>query len=333
MVGGEPPRRGDVHLRVPGLAHEPARHGDGGPRGEHPVDSVEDVVSPRLRTARRPGEPGVGDRVRVHAPVGVHEPGSRQRRAGRPPDGIGHVRRTLRARRTCPIPSGGRPARRWRLPGSWTPTGACTRTRWPSPGSPGRQPGTLESVPDEVHDRIDWVLVQGPAEGLATQLVGETGGPDVDIEGADPSHRPPRRAVCTLAVAALEAPPAVFAVGRSRVRSDRAGRQPVARAATTAPKARHRQIVVAARRWRPAPGPIRRGAVARSTGGRTAGEGVASAVTSTGCPPAATTWCRVGHRSRRGARPGQPHVGLRARGPGTGRCDRCQRRYRARARR
>ena len=50
------------------------------------------------------------------------------------------------------------------------------------PGFTWTPPGTLESVPDEVYDRIDWVLVQGPAETLGTKLVGETGGPDVDVE-------------------------------------------------------------------------------------------------------------------------------------------------------
>ena len=37
------------------------------------------------------------------------------------------------------------------------------------PGFTWTPPGTLESVPDEVYDRIDWVLVQGPAETLGTQ--------------------------------------------------------------------------------------------------------------------------------------------------------------------
>jgi hypothetical protein len=46
-------------------------------------------------------------------------------------------------------------------------------------------PGGPESVPDEVHDRIDWVLSSGPAETLDSQVVGEFGGPDVGI-GFDP---------------------------------------------------------------------------------------------------------------------------------------------------
>jgi hypothetical protein len=70
-------------------------------------------------------------------------------------------------------------------------------------------------VPDEVHDRIDWVLVQGPAETLATQLVGEAGGPDVDIE-RDPYPTDHRGVVSTFRVEAAD--PAPFAaVGARRV--------------------------------------------------------------------------------------------------------------------
>ena len=49
------------------------------------------------------------------------------------------------------------------------------------PGFTWTPPGTLESVKDEVNDRIDWVLSQGPAEAVGSELVGEVGGPDVDI--------------------------------------------------------------------------------------------------------------------------------------------------------
>ena len=83
------------------------------------------------------------------------------------------------------------------------------------PGFTWTPPGTLESVPDEVHDRIDWVLVQGPAETLATQLVGEAGGPDVDIE-RDPYPTDHRGVVSTFRVDAAD--PAPFAaVGARRV--------------------------------------------------------------------------------------------------------------------
>lgn len=83
------------------------------------------------------------------------------------------------------------------------------------PGFTWTPPGTLESVPDEVHDRIDWVLVQGPAETLATKLVGEAGGPDVDIE-RDPYPTDHRGVVSTFRVDAAD--PAPFAaVGARRV--------------------------------------------------------------------------------------------------------------------
>ena len=42
-------------------------------------------------------------------------------------------------------------------------------------------PGGPESVPREVHDRIDGVLAAGRARAEASDLVGERGGPDVDI--------------------------------------------------------------------------------------------------------------------------------------------------------
>ncbi len=91
------------------------------------------------------------------------------------------------------------------------------------PGFTWTPPGTLESVPDEVHDRIDWVLVQGPAETLATQLVGEAGGPDVDIE-RDPYPTDHRGVVSTFRVEAAD--PAPFAaVGRAQgVRRPGSGR-------------------------------------------------------------------------------------------------------------
>ena len=67
------------------------------------------------------------------------------------------------------------------------------------PGFTWTPPGTLESVPDEVHDRIDWVLAQGAAETLGTKLVGEAGGPDVDIE-RDPYPTDHRGVVSTFRV-------------------------------------------------------------------------------------------------------------------------------------
>jgi endonuclease/exonuclease/phosphatase family metal-dependent hydrolase len=42
-------------------------------------------------------------------------------------------------------------------------------------------PGGPESIRREVHDRIDWVLASGRARAVASDLVGERRGPDVDI--------------------------------------------------------------------------------------------------------------------------------------------------------
>jgi endonuclease/exonuclease/phosphatase family metal-dependent hydrolase len=42
-------------------------------------------------------------------------------------------------------------------------------------------PGGPESVRREVHDRIDWVLASGLAQAVESDVVGERGGPDVDI--------------------------------------------------------------------------------------------------------------------------------------------------------
>jgi endonuclease/exonuclease/phosphatase family metal-dependent hydrolase len=81
------------------------------------------------------------------------------------------------------------------------------------PGFTWTPPGTLESVPDEVHDRIDWVLVSGPAETLATSLVGESGGPDVDIE-RDPYPTDHRGVVSTFSVEPAD--PAPFAAVAAR---------------------------------------------------------------------------------------------------------------------
>jgi endonuclease/exonuclease/phosphatase family metal-dependent hydrolase len=43
-------------------------------------------------------------------------------------------------------------------------------------------PGVPRLRVNEVHDRIDWVLAAGPSTTVSSELVGETGGPDVDIE-------------------------------------------------------------------------------------------------------------------------------------------------------
>ena len=81
------------------------------------------------------------------------------------------------------------------------------------PGFTWTPPGTLESVKNEVHDRIDWVLVQGPVETLSTALVGEAGGPDVDVE-LDPYPTDHRGVVSTFEVGAAD--PAPFAAVAAR---------------------------------------------------------------------------------------------------------------------
>jgi len=42
-------------------------------------------------------------------------------------------------------------------------------------------PGSPEAVKNEVNDRIDWVLSAGPAAARDSRVVGEAGGPDVEI--------------------------------------------------------------------------------------------------------------------------------------------------------
>ncbi len=68
-----------------------------------------------------------------------------------------------------------------------------------TPGFTWTPPDTLESVPNEVHDRIDWVLSAGQTTTLASRIVGEVGGPDVDIE-MDPYPSDHRGVVSTFRV-------------------------------------------------------------------------------------------------------------------------------------
>ena len=62
-------------------------------RGQHPVDAVVHLAPDRLRAARRPGEAGHGDRIRMHLAVGVAEA---RVRVG-PADGPVEGERDLRA--------------------------------------------------------------------------------------------------------------------------------------------------------------------------------------------------------------------------------------------
>lgn len=74
-------------------------------------------------------------------------------------------------------------------------------------------PGGPESVRREVHDRIDWVLAAGSARAAASDLVGERGGPDVDI-AIDPYPTDHRGVASTFVVRPGEAP--VFVAPETR---------------------------------------------------------------------------------------------------------------------
>jgi endonuclease/exonuclease/phosphatase family metal-dependent hydrolase len=69
--------------------------------------------------------------------------------------------------------------------------------------------------PSEERDRIDYVLTAGRTETLASQIVGEPGGPDVDI-GISPWPSDHRAVVSTFRVVPIDAPP-VIAVTPRRV--------------------------------------------------------------------------------------------------------------------
>jgi len=74
-------------------------------------------------------------------------------------------------------------------------------------------PGGPESIPDEVHDRIDWVLAAGPATPRASVTVGESGGPDVGI-AVDPYPTDHRGVVTTFDVTPGVAPVLVAVAAR-----------------------------------------------------------------------------------------------------------------------
>lgn len=74
-------------------------------------------------------------------------------------------------------------------------------------------PGGPEGDPNEVHDRIDWVLSSGPATALDSMVVGEAGGPDVGI-GFDPWPTDHRGIVSTFRV--TPAVPGLFVAASQR---------------------------------------------------------------------------------------------------------------------
>jgi endonuclease/exonuclease/phosphatase family metal-dependent hydrolase len=83
-----------------------------------------------------------------------------------------------------------------------------------SPGSPHPklEPGT-------VLGRIDFIYAGGPVETLASQIVGETGGPDVDIT-IEPYPSDHRAVVSTFRVEPVAAPPLVSASPRRVVQGE-----------------------------------------------------------------------------------------------------------------
>jgi endonuclease/exonuclease/phosphatase family metal-dependent hydrolase len=66
-------------------------------------------------------------------------------------------------------------------------------------------PGGPEAVKNEVHDRIDWVLVAGPADTVASEILGESAYPDTDL-AADPFPSDHRGVVSTLSVDLADTP-------------------------------------------------------------------------------------------------------------------------------
>lgn len=74
-------------------------------------------------------------------------------------------------------------------------------------------PGGPESIRDEVHDRIDWVLASGPAQAVESEIVGEAGGPDVDV-AVDPYPTDHRGVVSTFELSPAETPDLVAVESR-----------------------------------------------------------------------------------------------------------------------
>ncbi|MEA2419410.1 MAG: hypothetical protein QOE60_1616 [Thermoleophilaceae bacterium] len=77
--------------------------------------------------------------------------------------------------------------------------------------TPGTPPGRIK--PTETFDRIDWVMATGPSTTLSSRLVGETGGPDVDV-GIDPWGSDHRAVASTFDATPGAAPPLVSASPR-----------------------------------------------------------------------------------------------------------------------
>ena len=76
-------------------------------------------------------------------------------------------------------------------------------------------PGGPETDPKEVHDRIDWVLAAGPADTEASEILGETGNPDVTL-AVDPFPSDHRGVVSTFSVEPADMP-VLVAVAQRRL--------------------------------------------------------------------------------------------------------------------
>jgi hypothetical protein len=74
--------------------------------------------------------------------------------------------------------------------------------------------------PSETHDRIDWVLAGGPSTTLSSEVVGETGGPDVGI-GIDRWGSDHRAVVSSFSVKPASVPDSVSAYPRVVRQGDR----------------------------------------------------------------------------------------------------------------
>ena len=84
--------------------------------------------------------------------------------------------------------------------------------------TPGTPPPRIRRK--ETLDRIDWVMAAGPARTLAARLVGETGGPDVDL-GMRRYGSDHRAVASTFSVTPAAAPPLVSAEPRVVTRGRR----------------------------------------------------------------------------------------------------------------
>jgi endonuclease/exonuclease/phosphatase family metal-dependent hydrolase len=82
-------------------------------------------------------------------------------------------------------------------------------------------PGGPETDPQEVFDRIDWVLHAGPATTIESLLIGENGGPDVDLGVPAPYPSDHRGVVSTLSVVPAKSPVLVSVSERDPTIGDR----------------------------------------------------------------------------------------------------------------